>query len=467
MSHHKMTFQRLIAILFSRPRSQREAVRRRRLWIAVIMRLIVLLVLILLLVLIIMGARACSRHRKLKAQQEAAERQAEANAGDCQIGFTGGIVLDDVLTTNCQDDSGVYDLDSMFQYVKANYKQPDIMICEVEGNIEDVEKSVSGAPATLPGTLKDAGVDLQMLATNHIYDAKGDGLKSTLATYKDSGAKYTGIRADTDKKRWTIVKSGSVKIGIADYAYGTPERFNGKEIDPNDAKLINMFKETDPVDFYPEVEKQVKAMKKAGADYIVYMIHWGAEYDLEPSKDQLAIAQQLCNLGVDALIGNHPHVEQPIDVLKSESGSHQMFCIYSIGNALASQRQGDEMDTAHCEDGAILTFDLHKSKKGKVTLTDISLIPTWVSKQKVVEKKKTEDEDKKTDTNTEDETAQTAEEEDEDATYDFAILPLNKIEKLEKKTGIKGVKDDAKASYERTMKILGEGLEKAKRELVK
>ena len=477
MSHQKMTFRRLLQILFSRPHNYRQARLRRRLWIAVIMRLIVLLVLILLVVLIVTGVKSCARHRKNKSAEKTSKEQTEPKSGDASIAFTGGIVLDDKLMESCRDDSGVYDFSPAFEYVKKQYKKADIMVCEVEGNIADVENKVSGLPDVLPGTLKEAGIDLQMIATNHMYDAGGDGLKSTLLTYNDDEIKYNGLRNSAEDKRYIIMKSGAVKVGLCDYTYGTPGAFAKKSVSDDDAALINMFKETDPVDFYPEVENQIAAMKDDGADLIVYMLHWGAENEFEPSDDQKAIAQELCNRGVDIVIGNHPLVEQPSEVLTSEDGKHKMFCVYSIGNALSNLRKGDEIDTAHNEDGSIITFDLHKSEKGKVTITDVKLTPTWVCRVRKADTVKDDENGEEGDEESEekkdedaivvDQDGNVVEKEDENTLYDYAILPLTNLNKLEKVTGLKGITEDAKASHERTLKILGDGVKQAKKELVK
>ncbi len=447
MSHLKTAFQRTVRILFSKPQSQRQAVRRRRLWIAVIMRAAVILALVLLLVLIVSGARACSRHREQRAAELAAEKRAKANSGDASIGFTGCMLLHSPILDRYKTEDGQYDFSEPYQYIKEYYEKPDIMVCEMEGSISDDESGYYGHPlfrypADIADNLADAGIDLQLLATNHIYDGMSAGLHTTLNTYEESGIAYAGIRSDSEKRRWTIMKAGPVKVGIVDYTYGTPESFNAIRVEEQDAELINMFKETDPAQFYSEAAEQVAAMKIMGADLVVYFLHWGAEYELEPSGDQTAIAQELCNLGVDAVIGGHPHVEQPIDVLQSEDGSHKMFCIYSVGNALSNQREDNTMTSHHCEDGLILTFKLHKDRKGRVTFKDIAVTPTWVWRG-----------------------SEESEEEDEKL-YDYAILPLDKTDKLEKLTGIKGVRKDAEASRERTMEIVGEGLEKARKELV-
>ena len=82
---------------------------------------------------------------------------------------------------------------------------------------------------------------------------------------------------------------------------------------------------------YSELEQITADMKKDGAEaYIAYM-HWGNEFQLQQTTTQQEIAQKLCDLGYDAIIGGHPHVIQPTAVLQSADG-HKAFCIYSTGN---------------------------------------------------------------------------------------------------------------------------------------
>ena len=46
----------------------------------------------------------------------------------------------------------------------------------------------------------------------------------------------------------------------------------------------------------------------------------------------------------------------------------------------------------------------------------------------------------------------------------YYILPLEDVDSLEEETGLEGIEEEARASYERTMEVLGEGLEKAREE---
>ncbi len=478
MNRRKMTMQRLMHILFTKPQTKRQAVRRKRLWIAVGMRLAILVVLLVLLILLISGISSCARHSAQKKAQESSEKAASAKKkNNIQIGFTGAMILHEPILRSYKNEEGDYDFAPIFSYIKKYYSKPDIMTCEMEGTIGNENTGITGFPLfsypdTFPGDIENSGIDLQMLATNHVYDKRGEGLKSTLDTYIADEINFTGIRQSKDDKTYKVMTSGNIKVGFADYTYGTQDSFNALQVEDEDVDKINMFKESDPGDeYYDQVKAEIKAMKKEGADFIVYQMHWGAEYELEPSSDQTDIAQKLCDLGVDAVIGGHPHCEQPIEVLTSEDGSHKTFCIYSVGNALSNQRKGNAMDTAHCEDGVIITIDLKKDKSGKVSITDVNMTPTWVARIKrggsSVEDEAEEEEEQTVDTTGETAEGEEGEEDEEDvALYDFAILPLDNVEDIEKNTGLEGIAEEAKASYERTMKVLGEGINTAKTELL-
>ena len=114
--------------------------------------------------------------------------------------------------------------------------------------------------------------------------------------------------------------------------------------------IINCFRHSDPEPFYAELENQIAQMRQQGAEAIVLYIHWGQEYKLQPNASQQAMAQRICDLGVDVIIGGHPHVVEPIELLESTvDPNHRTVCLYSMGNAVSNQRLGllKSISTAH------------------------------------------------------------------------------------------------------------------------
>lgn len=90
-------------------------------------------------------------------------------------------------------------------------------------------------------------------------------------------------------------------------------------------------------------------------------------------------------MGVDVIVGGHPHVLQPVSLLHAEGSDRTTVCAYSLGNAISNQRREliSSKPTGHTEDGAIFTYTFTKMPDGTTALTSVDLVPTWVDKYSV------------------------------------------------------------------------------------
>ncbi|MGM9605586.1 MAG: CapA family protein, partial [Faecousia sp.] len=110
-------------------------------------------------------------------------------------------------------------------------------------------------------------------------------------------------------------------------------------------------------------------------------IHWGVEYVTTENALQDTIAQKLCDMGFDVIVGGHPHVVQPMDLLTSTvDPDHKTVVIYSLGNAVSNQRTGISslFPPGYTEDGVLFNVTFCKYSDGTVYLQDVDVIPTWV-----------------------------------------------------------------------------------------
>lgn len=361
---------------------------------------------------------------------------------DITIGSTGCMLLHSPFIDSYPDAEGNYDFSTIYKYITPYYSAPDFMTCEFEGSLAGPDAGYSGYPLFLSPdviieNIKDSGVDLQFLATNHVYDGGSDGFHRTMQVYDEKNIAFSGIRENSTAKQYVVEEINGIKVGFIDYVYetdGEGTNLNGIPLMQEDWDLVNSFDYNDLDSFYKEIQNNIASMKSEGAQFIIAQMHWGIEYQLEEADYQDEMAQKLCDLGVNAIIGGHPHCEQPIDVLDTSDGSGHMFCIYSEGNALSNQRTYlmDEMPTGHTEDGVMVTLTLHQNSDGSVEIKDVDLLPTWVYRYQ-----------------------------DNDGSK-YYILPLDDVENLEKTTGISDIQQEAQDSYDRTMEELGSGLEKAK-----
>ena len=142
-----------------------------------------------------------------------------------------------------------------------------------------------------------------------------------------------------------------------------------------DAKgLINYFDYDNLTGFYNEVSGYIDAMEAQGAQAVVMYIHWGEEYQLQANANQTTVAQGLCDLGIDVIVGGHPHVVQPVDLLSSTTDpDHKTVCLYSMGNAISNQRRHlMNLNTGHTEDGVLFSFTFAEYSDGTVRLDSVA-----------------------------------------------------------------------------------------------
>ena len=100
------------------------------------------------------------------------------------------------------------------------------------------------------------------------------------------------------------------------------------------------------------------------ADVIIVAMHWGTEYSLNVSQQQIEIANYLSSLGVNIIIGAHPHVVEPIEYINNG----KTLVIYSLGNFISDQ-VGIERLT-----GLMVTLNVKKvDPKAKETKKFISI----------------------------------------------------------------------------------------------
>lgn len=286
-----------------------------------------------------------------------------------------------------------YDFSDFFKSVSSYYKKADLTI----GNLElTFGGKDSGAfrgyptfntPDELADAIKESGISMLMTANNHSYDTQFFGLKRTAQVLREKGIEYTGTKETETDPNYLVKEVNGIKIGIVNFSYETtgsdPERkyLNGGAISRDANAFINTFSYQHIEKFYEEAQSIIDGMKNDGAEFITFYMHWGEEYQLTANNHQKSIAQRLSNMGVDIIIGGHPHVVQPVELIHAEGSDHTTICIYSLGNAVSNQRREliSSARKGHTEDGAMFSYTLKKSN-GKVTLESVDVIPTWVHK---------------------------------------------------------------------------------------
>ena len=282
-----------------------------------------------------------------------------------------------------------YDFSPSFQYIKKMILDSDISMGILEGALAGCEPSgypFFNSPDEIVDALKDTGIDIINYANNHIYDYEDVGLQRTIDVTKEKGLDVLGVKSTEEEKNYLVKEVNGIKIGFLAYVFETSMINGHKTINSNilstySENLINTFNYNDLESFYKKIENEISAMKSEGVEFIITSMHWGEEYNTYIEASQNEIAKRLNKLGVDIILGGHPHVIQPYEIMRNESG-HSTFVIYSQGNSLSNQSE-QEIGVAESEDGIMIKFTLEK-KDGNVSLKEYKIIPTWVYKEEKV-----------------------------------------------------------------------------------
>ncbi len=297
----------------------------------------------------------------------------------------GNLIIHQSQINGAKNENG-YDFSPSFQYIKEMVSEADISLGILEGALAGGEPTgypIFNSPDEVIDSLRDTGIDVVNYANNHIYDYDDEGLQRTIEITKEKGLDVLGIKSTEEEKSYLVKEVDGVKIGFASYVFETEtingyKTINSNPVSINSENLINTFNYNDLESFYNRIESEISAMKAEGVEFIITSMHWGEEYNTYIEATQNEIAKKLNELGVDIILGGHPHVIQPYEIICNESG-HSTFVIYSQGNSLSNQSE-QEIGVAESEDGIMIKFTLEK-KDGNVSLKEYKIIPTWVYKE--------------------------------------------------------------------------------------
>nr|WP_018365843.1 CapA family protein [Streptococcus didelphis] len=287
-----------------------------------------------------------------------------------RIVANGDILIHDVLYTSAEKADGIYDFNPYFEYVKDRISKADLAIGDYEGTISS-EYPLAGyplfnAPKEIARAIKNAGYDLVDLAHNHILDSGLAGAINTKKTFANLGIDSIGIyEKNRQKEDFLIKKVNGIKIAILGYSYG----YNGMESNLTEEDYQKHMSDFDK----DKMEAEIKKAEKL-ADITIVMPQSGIEYALEPTKEQKELYQSMVDWGADIILGGHPHVVEPAQIIKKDNT--KKFIIYSMGNFISNQRY-ETVGDVWTERG--LLMDMIIEKRGKKTLIkEVKAHPTMV-----------------------------------------------------------------------------------------
>ncbi|MEL7036292.1 MAG: CapA family protein [Cyanobacteria bacterium J06592_8] len=287
------------------------------------------------------------------------------------------VAVGDIMMHGTQIKSGynsstkTYNYDEFFTEIKDIISQGDWSIGNLETTLAGPETGYTGyplfnAPDTLADAIKNAGFNVLTTANNHSLDRREAGLLKTLENVRSRSLEPVGTDASAEEAEEILVlEAEEISMAILAYTYGT----NGIPIPEGKDYLVALINES-------EMIQDIQAARQLGVDVVTVALHFGSEYQRQPNPEQKRLVRSLVNAGADIILGSHPHVVQPYEIIErtEESGEvKKAVVIYSMGNFISNQR-GNYKDL-----GVIFKVNIQKSfPEETVEFTEIEAVPTWV-----------------------------------------------------------------------------------------
>ena len=262
-------------------------------------------------------------------------------------------------------DSNKYEYAHWFQYITPTIEKHDFAIANLEVALGG--EPFSGypqfsSPDSYAEGVKKSGFDFLITANNHSLDRGKKGLERTIDVLDQLKIEHTGTFKDeksrNDNYPYIKLLKGK-KIAILNFTYGT----NGLKVE-----LPNIVNAIDTI----QIKKDIKKAKALKSDFILVTIHWGSEYQRNYNDFQSNLAQWLCDEGADAIIGMHPHVVQPMEIMHPKNNKTKNIPIaYSLGNFVSNQRD-------QYKNGGIGVGLELKIKNNELRFDNWTYLPFWV-----------------------------------------------------------------------------------------
>lgn len=258
-------------------------------------------------------------------------------------------------------DDGTRDYTSLYANMKADIEKADIAIINQETILGGEAFEYTGypmfnSPWEIGDAAIDAGFDVFTCATNHTMDMGYSGIEREIEYFSQhKNVVQIGV-SNTADRNITYYEKNGITFSFLNYTYGT----NGIDLPSDKPWCVNLFdKEL--------VEADIKEAR-ANCDVVIVFAHWGTENSHEVSEYQKEYTKLFSDLGVDIVIGTHPHVIQPVEWVTNEATGKKMIVYYSLGNFVSHQIELDQL----CGGMAQLVVE----KNGdKISITTAKFVP--------------------------------------------------------------------------------------------
>ena len=280
--------------------------------------------------------------------------------------FAGDLMQHQSQLDAARQPDGTYSYSPCYRHIKEYVSKANVAVANLETVIAG--KPYGGypsfcAPDSFLYAAIDAGFDIMLLANNHCLDRGRRGILCTLDKLDSLNIVHCGVYRDSierEKRYPHIIKSRNMRIALLNYTYGT----NG--IPSPSPIVVNLIDKE-------AIARDIEKARSMRPDAIIACMHWGDEFTHTPSKEQKRLTEWMLAQGVDHVVGNHPHVLQPMEVRRDSLTPARHAVIYSLSNLVSG------MYARGRDGGALVTLSMQKFC-GTTRLTQMKYLLTWVAR---------------------------------------------------------------------------------------
>ena len=256
------------------------------------------------------------------------EKAKKTKEYEANLFMIGDALIHSSVYMDAEKDDGTYDFKPMLELIKPIAKKYDLRYYNQETILGGAELGYSNyprfnSPQAVGDAFLDAGFNLVSLANNHTMDKGETGVINSVNYWKSKkNIAFTGQwTSQEERDEAKIYKINGISYAFFSYTTWT----NGLETPAGKEYLNNVYS-------YEKASNDINKVKDL-ADVIIVAMHWGIEYSFNVSQSQINIANELSSLGVNLIIGAHPHVVEPVEYINDG----KTLVIYSLGNFISDQ----------------------------------------------------------------------------------------------------------------------------------
>ncbi len=295
-----------------------------------------------------------------KEEQPAESEEPETQEYHATLFFTGDALIHDSVYRDADNGDGTFDFAKQLDDICAVASGFDLKYYNQETILGGTELGLSSypvfnSPQEFGDYMVSKGFNLVSTATNHTLDQGTTGIERSVEYWN---TKENVMSAGTylsweDQEKIPVSEINGITYTMINYTYG----MNGLETPSGMEYLVNCY------DGRKEELYERVAQADSMADVVIVAMHWGTEYSMEANDEQREMSARLAEAGADIIIGNHPHVIQPVEWVDN--------CIvyYAMGNMISAQNNEENLIGMY---GAVDINKTVKEENGS-TVTEVSV----------------------------------------------------------------------------------------------